>query len=54
MTDIIPAGWFAWLAENLMRASATAENPDTSQWTVTPLQDHNRQIGWPGAIFAVS
>jgi hypothetical protein len=35
MPNIIPAGWFAWLAENLMRASATVENPDTAQWTVT-------------------
>jgi len=28
MPNIIPAGWFAWLAENLMRASATVENPN--------------------------
>jgi hypothetical protein len=37
MPNIIPAGWFAWLAENLMRASPTVENPDTPQWMVTPL-----------------
>jgi hypothetical protein len=37
MPNIIPAGWFAWLAENHMRASVTVENPDTAQWTATPL-----------------
>jgi hypothetical protein len=41
MPNIIPAGWFVWLAENLMRASATIENPDTAQWTVTPVCDQN-------------